>query len=173
VRLRAERVGTDESFDRASALLEELLSRLSEPGLRLATVAAVAGCAPFVGGFIVFIVSRIGPASTVAGLAKCPTLTLTGYPCPSCGGTRAFASVAARDGQWREYNGPLVLYAAALAASAAVLVAVPRGRRNAIAEALRRHQGELREHPFAMITALIVLAIPPWRAAMRSARGQT
>jgi hypothetical protein len=170
VRPRAKRARADEPFGCALIRLGESRSRLSEPGLALAAAAAVAGCAPFVGGFIL---SRIGPVARVAGILRCPTLTLTGYPCPSCGGTRAFASVAARDGQWREYNGPLVLYAAALAASAAVLVAVPRGRRNAIAEALRRHQSELRGHPFAMITALIVLAIPPWRAAMRSARGQT
>jgi len=149
--------------DRGRALVDFAKSRIQEPGLRLALGTAIAGCAPFVAGYLL---SRSGRASTVARAVKCPLLTLTGYPCPSCGGTRAFASVAAGDGRWRDYNAPLVWYAVALIASAIGLAAMPRQRRNAIATMLSARQATLRAHPVATLAACLVVAIPPWRASL-------
>jgi hypothetical protein len=67
----------------------------------------VAGCLPFAAGALV---SRDGAHF----MPPCPFRTVTGLPCPLCGGTRAFAWVARGDSGFLHYNAFWVLVAVAL-----------------------------------------------------------
>ncbi len=150
---------------RAQACAGRALSRAGQPGMRLVFGTAMAGVAPFFGGYLI---SRGGQTSRVAGAVRCPILTLTGYPCPSCGGTRAFVAVARGEARWSEYNAPLVGYATALVVAAIGLAIVPQDRRDTIAKKLAQLASQLgRDRPATLMLCLVV-ATPPWLAAMAS-----
>jgi hypothetical protein len=144
-----------------------VLSRDVDAGMRLALAAASIGSAPFIGGYLL---SRRGWLSTAGSLPPCPFRALTGHPCPSCGGRRAFAAVASGDRRWREYNAPLVYYSAALVIAAITLSVVPKQERNSIAAKVRRHRAALRTRPLATLVACLLVALPPWIAALRFER---
>src|SRR3954449_12223300 len=75
-----------------------------------------AGCLPFAVGALV---SRDGASF----MPLCPFRTVTGLPCPLCGGTRAFAWAARGDVGFLHYNAFWVFVAVAMVlAGAAVLV---------------------------------------------------
>ena len=150
-----------------------VLSRDADAGMRLALTAACIGSAPFIGGYLL---SRRGWLSAVGSAFPCPIRALTGHPCPSCGGRRAFAAVASGDRQWREYNAPLVYYSAALVIAAITLAVVPEQERNSIAAKVRQHRAELRTRPLATLVACLLVALPPWVAALqfeRKTRGRS
>ena len=79
-----------------------------------------AGCLPFAVGALV---SReglgVGP--------PCPFRTITGLPCPLCGGTRAFAWAARGDSGFLHYNGFWVFVALALIVAGALVLLSGRG----------------------------------------------
>ncbi|MDA0184727.1 DUF2752 domain-containing protein [Solirubrobacter phytolaccae] len=77
------------------------------PERREGVVLVAAGCLPFVVGALV---SRDG-TDLIPG---CPFRTLTGLPCPLCGGTRAFAWAARGDSGFLSYNGFWVFVALAV-----------------------------------------------------------
>src|SRR3954453_11867704 len=74
---------------------------------REGTGLIAAGCVPFAVGALV---SRDG----AAWMPPCLFRTLTGLPCPLCGGTRAFAWAARGDTGFLSYNGFWVFVAVAL-----------------------------------------------------------
>lgn len=87
-------------------------------GLLVAAAAAVPFClAPLTAG---------GPA------LACPLLSVTGVPCPLCGGTRAFRAAAGGDLAFLTHNGWWVLLAVATFAGGLVVAvtgrALPRPR---------------------------------------------
>ena len=76
------------------------------------------GCAPFVAGAIV-------PADGDTGLI-CPFRELTGWPCPLCGATRAFALAARGDSGFASYNAVWVVVAALLIVAGALALVTRR-----------------------------------------------
>ena len=79
----------------------------------------VAGCLPFAAGALV---SRDGAHF----LPPCPFRTLTGLPCPLCGGTRAFAWAARGDSGFLHYNAFWVLVAVAMVFAGLLVLATGR-----------------------------------------------
>jgi hypothetical protein len=79
-----------------------------------------AGCMPFAVGALV---SRDGAPF----MPPCPFRTLTGLPCPLCGGTRAFAWAARADAGFLHYNAFWVLVAALMVVAGAVVLIRGRG----------------------------------------------
>src|SRR3954464_8864726 len=83
---------------------------------REGTILLAAGCLPFAAGAVV---SRDGAHF----VPPCPFRTVTGLPCPLCGGTRAFAWAARGDVGFLHYNAFWFFVALAMVlAGAAVLV---------------------------------------------------
>src|SRR3954454_3732756 len=78
-----------------------------------------AGCLPFAVGALV---SRDGASF----MPPCPFRTLTGLPCPLCGGTRAFAWAARGDGGFLHYNAFWVFIALAMIVTGALVLATGR-----------------------------------------------
>jgi hypothetical protein len=91
----------------------------------------VAGCAPFAVGAMV---SRDGAAF----MPPCPFRTVTGLPCPLCGGTRAFAWAARGDAGFLHYNAFWVLVAVVLIFAGAIVMATGRGIVDALTRTPRR-----------------------------------
>ncbi|MBX5480629.1 MAG: DUF2752 domain-containing protein [Myxococcaceae bacterium] len=73
------------------------------------------------------------------GVDLCAVHRVTGLPCPGCGLTRAFISVA--HGEWLVALGanPFVLVLVPLFVALALLVLMPRGMRAAVERFLARH----------------------------------
>jgi hypothetical protein len=136
------------------------------PGSRLALGMALAGLVPFLAGWLL---GKSRCPGLIFGV-PCPIRATFGIPCPACGSTRAFVSVAAGDGEWRRYNFPAVIYAVGLIGAAAALTMAPMDRGDQVARALEGHAIRLRSSlKLTLITALIV-ATPPWLAALRMRR---
>src|SRR3954464_13112381 len=94
---------------------------------REGTALIAAGCLPFAVGALV---SRDG----AAWMPPCPFRTLTGLPCPLCGGTRAFAWAARGDSGFLHYNAFWVFVALALIVTGIVVLAT----RTPVLDALTR-----------------------------------
>jgi hypothetical protein len=78
-----------------------------------------AGCLPFAVGALV---SRDG----VGWFPACPFRTITGLPCPFCGGTRAFAWAARGDSGFLHYNAFWVFVAVAMVIAGALVLLLRR-----------------------------------------------
>ncbi len=79
-----------------------------------------AGCLPFA-------VGALATRDGVAFMPPCPFRTLTGLPCPLCGGTRAFAWAARGDSGFLNYNAFWVLIAVLMILAGAVVLLRGRG----------------------------------------------
>jgi hypothetical protein len=108
------------------------------------------------GATLVAVVDDVGSM-----LPPCPCLSLTGVPCPFCGGTRAVALAAQGDAAFLDYGAGWVLLAAGLVLAAAVLLA--RGRSPAAVA-----RGAVRTPPRALATIALTLA-GPWAWALAHA----
>jgi len=134
------------------------------PSAGLSTRLIAIGVAPFVGGFIL---SRFKPAAPMVRLIPCPVRAVTGVPCPACGGTRTFTSLAQGGSPWRSGNAPLVLYAALLTVAGVALRASPKKRRAVAEECVSGALEEMRRRPGLTIAFALLVALPPWIAALR------
>jgi hypothetical protein len=94
-------------------------------------VLMAAGCLPFAAGAVV---SRDGASF----MPPCPFRTVTGLPCPLCGGTRAFAWVARGDAGFLHYNAFWVLVAVAMIVVGAWVTLSGRGITDALTRTPRR-----------------------------------
>ena len=153
---------TDSLFENS-----HFLKWIREPGVRLAMGTAVLGSAPFVTGYLL---SQQGPGSRIAGIMACPIKKLTGYPCPSCGGTRTFVTLAKGNDQWHSYNAPLVYYAASLLFTSLGLAVLPPRPRNFIAKAVFEQYNKLHHRPLIISMICLAVATPPWLAALSLSR---
>jgi hypothetical protein len=140
------------------------------PTAGLSTRLIAIGVAPFVGGFIL---SRCKPAAPIVGLIPCPVHAITGVPCPACGGTRTFTALAEGGSPWRAGNTPLVLYAALLTLVGVVLRASPKRRRKAAEECVSGALQEMRCRPGLTVAIALLVALPPWIAALRMDGGRS
>jgi hypothetical protein len=90
-----------------------------------------AGCLPFA-------VGALATRDGVGFMPPCPFRTLTGLPCPLCGGTRAFAWAARGDGGFVHYNAFWVLVAIVMVVAGAVVLARGQGFMDALTRTPRR-----------------------------------
>jgi hypothetical protein len=107
-----------------------------------------AGCFPFLVGALV-------PRDGVALMPPCPFRTITGLPCPMCGGTRAFAWAARGDAGFLNYNAFWVFVALALIVAGALVLAF----RRPFVDALMRT-------PLRAVGLVVVLAACGWAYAL-------
>src|SRR3954464_5030739 len=98
---------------------------------REGTALIAAGCLPFAVGALV---SRDG----AAWMPPCPFRTLTGLPCPLCGGTRAFAWATRGDSGFLHFNAFWVLIAVLMVLAGAVVLLRGRGVLDALMRTPRR-----------------------------------
>lgn len=122
------------------------------------------GLTPFMGGWVL---SRSGRAAATLRLVPCPVRVVTGVPCPACGATRTFTTLAGGGRTWCSGNTPLVIYAAGLAAAGVALGAAPRSLRGEIEAGVAGALGEMRRRPALTIAIALLAALPPWMAALR------
>jgi hypothetical protein len=94
-------------------------------------VLIAAGCLPFAAGAVV---SRDGAGF----MPPCPFRSMTGLPCPLCGGTRAFAWVARGDSGFLHYNAFWVLVAVATIIAGLWVTLSGRGIMDALTRTPRR-----------------------------------
>jgi hypothetical protein len=88
------------------------------------------GCLPFVAGALM-------PEDGV-GLVACPFRSITGLPCPLCGGTRAFTHLARGDAGFLNYNAFWVLVAMAMVVAGVVVLVTRRPFFDALTRTPRR-----------------------------------
>jgi Protein of unknown function (DUF2752) len=98
-----------------------------------------AGCLPFA-------VGALATRDGVAFMPPCPFRSVTGLPCPLCGGTRAFAWAARGDSGFLHYNAFWVLVAVVLVIAGAVVLVRGQGCLDGLTRTPRR----------AMITLLLL-----------------
>lgn len=124
-----------------------------------------AGLAPFAAGALLAH-NRAGRMAT--GWLRCPVRALTGVPCPSCGSSRAFIGLAARDSSWRGYNGVAVCYAALVTLLGLSLNILPGDARRKAVDRLDRVAADMRRRPALAIGIVTLVALPAWAAAWRT-----
>ena len=136
----------------------------------LSTRLIALGVTPFIGGFVL---SRFGRAASTLSLLPCPVRAVTGVPCPACGGTRTFTALAEGRSAWRKGNAPLVLYAAGLTLAGIALRAAPRRRRDKVEAGVAGLLEEMRRRPGLTVGMALLVALPPWIAALRMEGGRS
>ena len=110
-----------------------------------------AGCFPFA-------VGALATRDGVEFMPPCPFRTLTGLPCPLCGGTRAFAWAARGDSGFLHYNAFWVLIAVLMVLAGAVVLLRGRG----FLDALMRNPAPRGDH--AVLTRWARLGLRARRA---------
>jgi len=98
---------------------------------------------------------------------RCPLRSISGLPCPTCGATRAFLLVVARDPAWRSHNVLPVIYAGMSLASGLALLLLPRPVRDAVERRAASVQEALSSHGRLAAAAYAALALPAWLVALR------